>query len=113
MRRPVPPRPPEAPQLELFPEPVLVEALEPRRVGGARTRVLGVWRVRYGSEPRAHRVFHDRHGWYCEEHGAVCRAIGAAQGEGAAPAAPPAPKPVSPKPVSPTSSTPRSRRARG
>ena len=67
-------RPAEPPQLELFPEPVLIEALDPRRVGGARTRVRGVWRVRFGSEARAHRVYHDRHGWYCEDHGTACRA---------------------------------------
>lgn len=70
---------PARPQLELFPEVVHVETLEPRRVGGAATRVRGVWRVRYGAERSAHRVFHDRHGWYCEEHGAACRAVGEAR----------------------------------
>ena len=63
------------PQLELFPDPPRVEGLDPRRVGGAGTRVQGVWLVRYRSERAAHRVFHDRHGWYCETHGARCPAV--------------------------------------
>jgi hypothetical protein len=95
---------PEPPQLELFPEPVLIEALEPQRVGGSRTRVLGVWRVRYGSEPRGHRVFHDRHGWYCEEHGAECRAARTAQG---------AEVPARVEPDAPATKPARTRRARG
>ncbi len=91
LRPAAPERPVERPQLELFPEPVLVEALDARQVGGARTRVLGVWRVRFGSEARAHRVYHDRHGWYCEEHGATCRAAHTVR---AAENAPPAPEPA-------------------
>lgn len=81
----------EPPQLELFPEPVLIEALGAQQVGGARTRVRGVWRVRFGSESRAHRVYHDRHGWYCEEHGATCRAAHTVR---AAENAPPVPEPA-------------------
>ena len=73
--RPRPAAPAEPPQLELFPEPIEVEALDAARVAGARTRVAGVWRVRYPAEPAAHRVFHDRHGWYCEQHGRDCRAV--------------------------------------
>jgi hypothetical protein len=65
----------------MFPETVLVEPLDPQRVGGSRTRVRGVWRVRYESEARAHRVWHDRHGWYCEEHGPSCRAVAAVRPE--------------------------------
>jgi hypothetical protein len=65
-------------QLALFPE---VCPLDPRAVAGPRTRVRGVWLVRYpgdrGSTP--HRVFADRHGWYCEAHGTGCRAVGAAR----------------------------------
>jgi hypothetical protein len=76
-----PATPPPPPQLEMFPESVLVEPLDPQRVSGARTRVRGVWRVRYETEPRAHRVWHDRHGWYCEEHGPHCRAVGAVRPE--------------------------------
>jgi hypothetical protein len=84
-------RPVDPPQLELFPEPVLIEALDPRHVSGARTRVRGVWRVRFGSESRAHRVYHDRHGWYCDEHGAACRAAHTVRGaEGAPPVGDPA-----------------------
>ena len=64
-----------APQLELFPDPPRVEPLDPRRIGGRGTRVLGVWLVRYRGEGAAHRVFHDRHGWYCETHGPRCPAV--------------------------------------
>lgn len=74
-----PAAPAEPPQLELFPEATVVEALDAARVAGARTRVAGVWRVRYPTEPTAHRVFHDRHGWYCEQHGRECRAVRAAR----------------------------------
>ena len=76
-----PPPPPAPPQIELFPEVVQVEALDARRLGGERTRVRGVWRVRYESERRPHRVWHDRHGWYCEEHGPRCRAVSAVRPE--------------------------------
>ena len=86
-------RPVEPPQLELFPESVLIEALDARRVGGARTRVRGVWRVRFDSEPRAHRVYHDRHGWYCEDHGLACRAAHAVRAtQGASASSEPAPR---------------------
>lgn len=68
---PVPP-PPRVVQTELFPQPLLVETLDPRAVGGARTRVVGVYLVRAHATAPPHRVFHDRHGWYCEEHGASC-----------------------------------------
>jgi hypothetical protein len=62
-------------QIDLFPEPLHVEAMDPKRVGGARTRVLGVYLVRRGASTPTHRVFHDRHGWYCEQHGRECRAV--------------------------------------
>jgi hypothetical protein len=65
---------PRAVQLVLFPEAVDVRRLDARAVAGARTRVRGVWQVRYERERAAHRVFADRHGWYCEEHGPTCRA---------------------------------------
>ncbi len=77
--RPAPPRPPRAEQLALFPEAVDVRPLDPRAVAGAHTRVRGVWLVRYERDAAAHRVFADRHGWYCEEHGPRCRAAGAAR----------------------------------
>jgi hypothetical protein len=62
---------------------VAIEALEPRAVVGPRTGVEAVFRVRWGTEPRPHLVFHDRHGWYCEEHGRGCDAVEAARGAGA------------------------------
>lgn len=82
-RRPATVAPPpvlRAPQLELFPDPPQIEGLDPRRVGGAGTRVQGVWMVRYRGERAGHRVFHDRHGWYCDVHGARCPAVADAQG---------------------------------
>lgn len=66
----------------LFPEApdaVDVRPLDVRAVAGAHTRVRGVWQVRYERESTAHRVFHDRHGWYCEAHGPACRAAAAAR----------------------------------
>ena len=74
---------PRAEQLALFPEAVDVRPLDVRAVAGAHTRVRGVWQVRYASEgereARPHRVFFDRHGWYCEAHGPACRAAAAAR----------------------------------
>lgn len=61
-----------SPQIDLFPEPLQVESLDPRRVGGTNTRVHGVYLVRRSASAPTHRVFHDRHGWYCEEHGTKC-----------------------------------------
>lgn len=61
-------------QFELFPAKVDVEALDPRRQLGPRTRVSRLWRVTIGGgEP--HLVFRDRHGTYCEAHGVDCRAV--------------------------------------
>jgi hypothetical protein len=31
--------------------------------------------VRYGDAPVVHQVYHDRHGWYCSEHGPMCSAV--------------------------------------
>ena len=62
-------------QLEFFPIIVTITALDPRAVLGASTRVRGIWKVEYPGERRPHLVYHDRHGWYCEEHGASCRAV--------------------------------------
>jgi hypothetical protein len=63
-------------QLELFPTPLHVAELTPAAVGGARTRVAAAYRVQYGDERRSHRVLNDRHGWYCDEHGPRCEAVG-------------------------------------
>jgi hypothetical protein len=80
MRRPVKRAPAAAParwvQIELFPRPLVVEALDPRVVGGRRTRVRSVYLVRAHDGAPAHRIFADRHGWYCEEHGAACALVG-------------------------------------
>lgn len=63
-------------QLEFFPINAAITALDPRAVLGASTRVTGIWRVEFAGERRPHLVYHDRHGWYCEEHGPTCRAVG-------------------------------------
>ncbi len=67
--------PARRPQLDLFPTPVHVEHAEPTEVIGPRTRVRGIYRVRYGNEARIHLVLDDRHGWYCAEHGPECEAV--------------------------------------
>ena len=53
--------------------------LDPHAVAGTRTRVRGVWLVRYERDVAPHRVFADRHGWYCDEHGPRCRAVAPAR----------------------------------
>jgi hypothetical protein len=63
------------PQLELFPERTIVERLDPRAVAGERTTATALHRVRIGDDVHWHRVFSDRHGTYCEEHGPHCRAV--------------------------------------
>ena len=68
-------------QLEFFPIDVRVTPLDPRAVLGRHTRVLGLWHVAWPGEARVHQVYHDRHGWYCEEHGPTCRAVPWAQGK--------------------------------
>lgn len=70
-----------APQLDLFPTRPQVESLDPRSIVGARTGVQAVVRVRFAPSAPVHLVFHDRHGWYCEEHGAECAAVGVARAE--------------------------------
>lgn len=70
-----------APQLDLFPTRASVETLRPQAVSGPRTGVKAVIRVRIAPTAPAHLVFHDRHGWYCETHGASCAAVGLARAE--------------------------------
>ena len=65
----------EVPQLDLFPVRPEVEVLEARALVGPRTGVEHLVRVRWQPEPATHLVFHDRHGWYCQEHGPECRAV--------------------------------------
>lgn len=62
-------------QIELFPVPVHVDVLDPKQQLGTGTRVEALWRVRIGDGGGTHLVFRDRHGTYCEEHGATCVAI--------------------------------------
>jgi hypothetical protein len=62
-------------QLEIFPEPRSVVAVDPRVAIGPGTRVSAMYRVRYGERPQVHQVYHDRHGWYCAEHGPGCAAV--------------------------------------
>lgn len=52
-----------------------MEALDPKVVAGAATRVEALFRVRYEREPGVHQVFFDQYGWYCAEHGTDCRAV--------------------------------------
>ena len=63
-------------QLDMFPMTGEVEALDPRLVIGPATRVSGLYRVRYDGAAQVHQVYHDRHGWYCAEHGPRCAAVG-------------------------------------
>jgi hypothetical protein len=63
-------------QLEIFPEPRYIEVIDPRAAIGPDTRVSALYRVRYGEARVVHDVYHDRHGWYCAEHGPKCLAVG-------------------------------------
>lgn len=62
-------------QLEFFPEAHHIEAVDPRAAIGPHTRVDALFRVRYGEAHHVHQVYHDRHGWYCAEHGPGCSAV--------------------------------------
>lgn len=62
-------------QLDLFPVAPVVDVLDPRSVVGARTGVEHLVRVRSRPNDAPHLVFHDRHGWYCEDHGPQCLAV--------------------------------------
>jgi hypothetical protein len=61
-------------QLEFFPARVSIDRLDPRKVVGARSQADALYRVRIGDRSPAHLVFVDRHGVYCQDHGAECRA---------------------------------------
>ena len=92
--RPASPAARPAPQLDFFPESADVTRLDPRRTVGPGTAVMDLFRVRLRRTDAPHLVFHDRHGWYCEEHGPSCAAVpearaardadGAANGDGTA-----------------------------
>ena len=62
-------------QEELFPRALHVDELDPRQRLGTHTGVQRLYRVRWDDERRGHLVFVDRHGTYCEEHGASCPAV--------------------------------------
>jgi hypothetical protein len=68
-------------QIDLFPERPSVERLDPRANVGPRTGVEDLVRVRLRAVEAPHLVFHDRHGWYCEAHGAGCPAVAVARAE--------------------------------
>ncbi|MCU0650245.1 MAG: hypothetical protein MUF00_19820 [Gemmatimonadaceae bacterium] len=66
---------PRARQLDLFDRPPIVEVLDPRAHVGDRSRVQTLCRVAFAIPPSTHLVFHDRHGWYCSQHGPHCEAV--------------------------------------
>ena len=66
-------------QLDLFPERIIVERIAARATAGEASRVKALFVVRYEREGTPHQVFHDRHGWYCADHGPLCRAVAAAR----------------------------------
>jgi hypothetical protein len=65
--------------MDLFPIEPQVDVLDPQQVVGARTAVESVVRVRLRRSEPPHLVFHDRHGWYCEAHGATCGSVALAR----------------------------------
>lgn len=63
-------------QLEIFPDPPPeIEEIDPREAIGPDTCVSALYRVRYPVAKQVHQVYHDRHGWYCGEHGPGCHAV--------------------------------------
>jgi hypothetical protein len=87
---------PRPAQLDLFPMPREVVAVDPRTAIGPRTRVDRVFRVRYGGERRVHQILVDHHGWYCAEHGPGCGAVADARETVAAESAMASPAPDAP-----------------
>ena len=69
-------------QLDLFQERVTVEPVDARAAAGERSNVKAIYVVEFEWKPGRHQVFHDRHGWYCAEHGPACPAVHAAQSRG-------------------------------
>jgi hypothetical protein len=37
--------------------------------------VKAIFLVQFERQPGKHQVFHDRHGWYCADHGPKCAAV--------------------------------------
>lgn len=69
-------------QLDLFPERVTVEAVDARSAAGDQSKVKAIFVVQFERRPGKHQVFHDRHGWYCADHGPKCPAVQAAKSRG-------------------------------
>jgi len=66
-------------QFDLFPQHPVIDVLDPRQVVGGATTVQHLVRVRLHAKDTPHLVFHDRHGWYCEAHGATCITVALAR----------------------------------
>ena len=66
-------------QFDLFPERVTVETIDARSAAGERSQVKAIFLVQFERKPGKHQVFHDRHGWYCADHGSKCPAVEAAR----------------------------------
>jgi hypothetical protein len=66
-------------QFDLFPERVTVDPVDARSAAGERSKVKAIFLVQFERKPGKHQVFHDRHGWYCADHGAQCPAVEAAR----------------------------------
>lgn len=66
-------------QFDLFPERVTVEPVDARSAAGDRSRVKAIYVVQFERQSGKHQVFHDRHGWYCADHGQRCPAVEAAK----------------------------------
>ena len=64
------PRPARIEQMEIFPEPVRIERVEP----DGKTGATAVFRVTIGFGGEVHMVYHDRYGIYCDVHGRLCPA---------------------------------------
>jgi len=64
-----------SPQFDLWPARVFVEAVDARAAAGPNTRVQAMYKVQFEREPGVHQVFFDQHGWYCADHGPLCKAV--------------------------------------
>ena len=83
-QEPLPSKQPEDPnpavsQFDLFPERVTVDRVDARAAAGTRSTVKAIFVVKYERQPGRHQVFHDKHGWYCADHGPACAAVGEAR----------------------------------
>lgn len=74
-RRSESPTSPRHDQFDLFPQRIDISRLDPKAIAGGDTRVHQIYVVKYERESGAHQIFHDRHGWYCADHGPKCAAV--------------------------------------